>query len=155
MSSKRTSVPGTADDAPARGAATIRVWSGHPLPLGVTETHLGLNFAVFSRHATAITLVLFASGRHEPVCEFALDPVDHRTGDIWHIELEGIDDSLRFGWRADRQPVPRDAFNRFDRTKVLVDPYARALTDASQWGVVSPREGELPDDTFNRSHLIR
>ncbi len=48
-----------------RGAARPwRVYRGRPLPLGVSQTRLGLNFAVFSRHATAMTLALFAVGWH-------------------------------------------------------------------------------------------
>src|SRR5512139_3539402 len=92
--------------------ATPRVWPGHPLALGVTQTHRGLNFAVFSRHATAIWLVLFAPDDGAASVEIALDPAVHRTGDIWHIEVEGIDGVTRYAWRADG---PSNAWHRFDR----------------------------------------
>ena len=52
----------------------LRVLPGHPLPFGVTETRRGLNFAVFSKHATAVTLVLFGRRRDAPVLELPLDP---------------------------------------------------------------------------------
>ena len=86
-----------------RGAARPwRVYRGRPLPLGVSQTRLGLNFAVFSRHATAMTLALFATGEHAPVAELPLDPGVHRTGDIWHLEVAGLTTDVRYAWRADR-----------------------------------------------------
>jgi len=117
----------------------FRVLSGHPLPLGVSETRLGLNFAVFSRHATAVWLVLFAPGEDEPLVELALDPLFHRTGHIWHMELAGLEKVTRYGWRADREPAPQDGFHRFDKSKVLIDPYAQALTGGHEWGIVHVR----------------
>ena len=67
-----------------------------------------LNFAVRSRHATAVSLVL---ARHNSEhaegpkgsLEVALDSYVHRTGDMWHVALEGLKDvgSLCYGWRVD------------------------------------------------------
>jgi isoamylase len=114
---------------------------GHPLPLGVIETAAGLNFAVFSRHATSMALVLFAPGRHEPAHELQLDPAVHRTGDVWHIEVAGLHPTAPYGWRADRQPIPEDRWHRFRPDLVLSDPYARALTGGSDWGQVYRRAG--------------
>ena len=65
---------------------------GHPFSLGATVTPDGINFAVFSRHATAVTLVLFPEtlkknkGCH--TVEFPLDRHLNKTGDIWHILIE-------------------------------------------------------------------
>ena len=118
-----------------------RLHRGRPLPLGVSQTRLGLNFAIFSRHATAMTLVLFATGEHEPVLEVPLDAGVHRTGDVWHVEVEGLSTDVRYGWRADRRPVWRARFHRFDPSIVLTDLYARALTGGSDWGVRYRRRG--------------
>ncbi len=125
-----------------RTGRELRILPGRPQPFGVTETRHGLNFAVFSRHATAVTLVLFASGQHEPVLELPLDPVLHRTGDVWHVELAGLDPGTRYGWRADRTASRDGAAHRFDASKVLIDPYAVALTGASVWGERYTRAGE-------------
>ena len=114
---------------------------GRPLPLGVSRTRDGLNFSIFSHHATAMTLVLFASGRHDPVLELPLDPSWNRTGDTWHMELAGLRISARYGWRADRRPVGSDRLHRFDPRHVLLDPYARALSGASVWGMEYVRTG--------------
>ena len=120
----------------------FRVGSGRPLPIGVSVSHAGLNFSLFSRHATAVTLVLFAPRQHQSFLELPLDPAVNRTGDLWHIEVRGLRSSVRYGWRADRQPGPCDGLHRFDVSKVHLDPYASALTGASTWGVVAHREGE-------------
>ena len=141
---------------PRRGLidSVPRLHRGRPLPLGVSQTRLGLNFAVFSRHATAMTLALFASGEHEPVLEIPLDPGVHRTGDVWHLEVEGLSTDVRYGWRADRHPVPSDRFHRFDPTRLLSDPYARALTGGSEWAVRYVRHGEPAGDGGNRRRAL-
>jgi isoamylase len=128
----------------------FRVLSGRPQPLGVSQRGSHLNFAVFSRHATDVRLVLFAPGRHEALVEFPLNPIFHRTGDVWHIEIAGMDPSLRYGWRADRQPQPQDGFHRFDRSRVLLDPYGAALTGGHEWGRGYRRAGETADAPFRR-----
>jgi glycogen operon protein len=137
--------------AAVRGDSTGRLVAttpGRPLPLGVSETRAGLNFAVFARHATAMSLVLFAPGQHEPLVELPLDATVHRTGDVWHIEVCELDPGTRYGWRADRQPVPHDAFHRYDATRVLIDPYARTLTGGSRWGVSYRRAGAAAHTDF-------
>jgi glycogen operon protein len=127
---------------------------GHPLDFGVTDTRLGLNFAVFSSNATAMTLVLFAPRERTPLLELPLDPAVHRTGHVWHVELQGIDLNTRYGWRADRQPVRRDTLHRFDPRDVLIDPYATVLTGGSRWGAAEadgdPRWRAMPErDQFD------
>ena len=78
----------------------LRLLAGHPMPFGVSETRQGLNFAVFSKHATAMTLVLFSRRRDAPVLELPLDPDTNRTGHVWHVEVAGLDPGTRYGWRA-------------------------------------------------------
>lgn len=117
-----------------RTGRTLTIGPGHPLPFGDSETRAGINFAVFSEHATAMTLVIFAAGLEPPVLELPLDPLVNRTGNMWHISIDGLGPVPRYGWRADRQPVPIDAFNHFDRAAVLIDPYATALSGGSVWG---------------------
>ena len=124
------------------------VLAGHPLPFGVSETRLGLNFAVFSSHATAMKLVLFAPRETAPLLELPLDPAVHRTGRVWHVELQGVDPHTRYGWRANRKPVPRDTLHHFNSRDVLIDPYATALAGGSRWGAAEdgePRWRTLPE----------
>jgi glycogen operon protein len=127
---------------------------GRPLPLGVFETRRGLNFAVFSRHATAAVLVLHASGQHPPLAEIPLDPTRHRTGDIWHIEVEGLGEGVRYSWRVDRQPERQDKLHRFDPSVDLIDPYARALSGGHRWGAAYHRSGEPPRTEYSRRRSL-
>ncbi len=143
MSRNRSGAPSRDTQTMLDAASTeFEVAPGRPLPLGVSETRHGFNFAVFSRHATAITLVLYASGQHDPLIEFPLDATFNRTGDVWHTEIRGLNASVRYGWRADRQPLAQDRFHCFDGSLVLIDPYARAITGGSRWGAVYTRTGQ-------------
>ena len=63
------------------------VLRGHPIPFGATPSWRGVNFSVYARHATAVSLVLFAPGEETPSAEFPLDPRYNRTGDVWHAFL--------------------------------------------------------------------
>jgi isoamylase len=103
---------------------------GRPSPLGATVTGDGTNFALFSRHATAITLELFDGepGKRpgeSPRLRVRLDPTRHRSGDIWHVLIEGVGDGQLYGYRVDGPYEPLGAGHRFNRHKLLADPYAR------------------------------
>jgi isoamylase len=107
---------------------------GKPLPLGATMTPEGVNFAVFSRNATSLSLVLFRKGQREAVAEIALDPNIHRTEDIWHVLVVGVDPSLRYGYRADGPFDPQGQGHWFNKENILLDPYAKALEGGEAWG---------------------
>jgi isoamylase len=107
---------------------------GHPLPLGATLKRGGINFAVFSKHATLVTLVLFIPGKEDPVAEFPLDPRFNRTGYTWHVFVGGLDPGIEYGYRAERQPNDHQHIHRFDVSKILIDPYAKALSGGETWG---------------------
>ena len=73
------------------GRVTPQVRAGVPSPLGAHLHETGINFAIFSRHATAVSLLLFGSlQNHKPPAALALDPRLNRTGDIWHLWVDGI-----------------------------------------------------------------
>ena len=111
--------------------ADFAVERGSPLPLGATLVRAGVNFAVFSRHATGITIVIFEPGGREPMLELPLDPRYHRTGEIWHALVRGLDPSIEYGFRADGPHTPH---HRYDKDCVLLDPHARAVTGLGGWG---------------------
>jgi glycogen operon protein len=106
---------------------------GRPMPLGATVTDTGTNFAIFSRHATRVWLMLFARPADgAPSHEFELDPAIHRTGDIWHIHLAGVQHGDLYLYRLDGPYEPEEG-HRFNRHKPLLDPYARALSGGFEW----------------------
>ncbi len=130
---------------------------GLPQPLGATPLSGGVNFAVFSSAATRVHLVLFAEGEEQPLIEFPLDPYFHRTGHIWHILISGIDHELEYGFRMDREPDDSPLLHRFDPRRVLIDPYARAVSGGESWGERDLHGDYLTDPstpTRRRSRIV-
>ncbi len=119
------------------------VEKGNAHPLGATCVAGGVNFSVFSRHASSIELLLFDRGDDKsPARIIPVDPVANRTYHYWHMFVPGAAPGQIYAFRADG---PSDAARgcRFDRSKALLDPYGRAVltpaaydrTVASQTGV--------------------
>ncbi|MCL2880104.1 MAG: glycogen debranching protein GlgX, partial [Treponema sp.] len=109
------------------------VESGKALPLGSTLYNNGVNFAVFSRHATAITLILFKS--QDPgslYTEIKLSSETNRTGDIWHCFIPGLKAHACYLYRAEGPYIPEKGL-RYNANKTLFDPYAKAMTDLGNW----------------------
>ncbi len=82
---------------------------GYPLPEGVSKLEEGINFAIFSRHATRVTLVIdhWPEGIKLPIRhEFELDPAENRTGDMWHILLTTHQENFSYGYRMDGPTDP-------------------------------------------------
>ncbi len=120
----------------------LKLATGVPLPLGAHRGCAGVNFAIFSRHAAAISLLLFDSPTDEtPARIIALDPQRNRTGDVWHICVDGLAQDTLYAWQADGPYAPEHGL-RFNRHKILLDPYATALagTDCQDFSRVCAPE---------------
>lgn len=119
---------------------------GHPLPFGATVARGGINFSIFARHATSVTLVLFLPGGEE-IAAFPFDSKFNRTGDVWHAFITGLDPGIEYAYRIDG---PKFGAHRYDAEKLLADPYAIALNGRQVWG----DESSSPPDVFRRAALI-
>lgn len=107
---------------------------GSPEPLGPTVKQDGINFAVHSKGATRVELLLFdniADLRSSQVIPLA--PETNRTGDVWHIFVEGLPNRTLYNFRADGPYNPQEDGTRFNVTKTLLDPYAPAVTGDFYW----------------------
>lgn len=104
---------------------------GQPLPVGTTRTPVGINFALICRHATAVWLVLSKPCHRNSETEIPIDPLRYRTGDIWHLQVEGLPDEFCYGYRVDG---PTGGRHRYDPSTVLLDPLARSLSCGQVWG---------------------
>ncbi|MBX5446532.1 glycogen debranching protein GlgX [Sphaerobacter sp.] len=110
--------------------ATVRkVRPGKPFPLGATWDGEGVNFALYSEHATGVELCLFdESGETEveriPLCEV--------TAHIWHAYILGLGPGQRYGFRVSGPFAPEEG-HRFNPNKLLLDPYARAISGSVSW----------------------
>jgi len=98
--------------------------AGAPSPLGVAWDGKGCNVAVFSEHATKIELCLFSEDGKK---ETARLPLPEKTGPIWHGYLPGLAPGALYGLRA-HGPFAPDHGHRFNPHKLLLDPYAKALS---------------------------
>ena len=123
----------------------FRLKRGVPYPFGANPTRAGVNFAVFARHATRLTIVLFEPGADVPLVELPLDPQLNRTGDVWHALVTGPAARLHYGYRVDREPNHEPHLHRYDPAAVVIDPYSKALasrvTSTNGHGHRSTREG--------------
>jgi glycogen operon protein len=92
-----------------------------------------VRFAVFSRHATAVTLCFFDQPQQSnPTRRITLDPATHRTGDVWHLEVDGLGEGQLYLFQVDGPYDPAHG-HRFNKNLYLIDPYARALTGGFPW----------------------
>ena len=106
-----------------------RIDEGAPLPLGATWDGKGVNFALFSAHATAVDLCLFdPSGRRET----ERIRLPRRTDQIWHVYVQGLRPGQLYGYRV-HGPYQPQSGHRFNPHKLLVDPYARQLFGRIRW----------------------
>jgi isoamylase len=128
----------------------FRITRGSPLPFGVTVLRNGINFSIFSRHATDVSLLLFHPEDPEPVLELPLDPRRHRTGDVWHTMIEGLEPHAEYGYRMWRAPNTRPEIHRFDPARVLIDPYTRTVSGGGPWGAAhNGRRCLVPQSDFD------
>lgn len=106
---------------------------GSSTPLGVSRLGKGINFALFSQHATQIKLCLFSPQAQHPFAEITLDPELNKTGFIWHILLKDLpSDQIEYGYKI--SGLSEDPQHRFDPSRILSDPYAKGLNTNHHWG---------------------
>jgi len=102
---------------------------GRSHPIGATPDGTGVNFSLYSQYATQVELLLFAhAGDQEPHQTLQLDPAVNRTFFFWHIHVDGLTPGWHYAYRLDG---PRDVGegHRFNPAKVLLDPYAKGLSN--------------------------
>jgi len=116
------------------------VQAGNPLPIGgAHEQGAGVNFVLFSRHATGVRLELYQNpDDSSPTRTIDLDPVRHRTGDVWHVWVRGIPPGQLYGYRVEGPYLPEEG-HRFNPNKLLLDPYARAIAGVENWNFLAAR----------------
>src|SRR5918911_3413521 len=108
----------------------MKVWPGQPYPLGATWDGTGVNFALFSEHATAVELCLF-DGPDSPH-ESERIRLPEQTDRVWHAYLPGLQPGQLYGYRVYGPYNPENGL-RFNPAKLLIDPYAKSVSRAIQW----------------------
>ena len=125
----------------------LRVWPGTPYPLGATWDGVGVNFALFSEHATRVELCLFDSPAAES--ESITIPLTEQTDMVWHGYLPDVRPGQLYGYRV-HGPYDPARGHRFNPHKVVMDPYARVVGRTVHWdeALFGFRAGQ-GDDTFD------
>ncbi len=107
-----------------------KIKPGYRNPPGVGIDQDGVNFSVFSRHATYVELLLFEDADSpEPFQVIPLETKNHRTFFTWHVFIEALPVQTWYAWRMDGSNNVCESGLRFDRQKLLLDPWARAVSD--------------------------
>ena len=108
----------------------MRVWPGTPYPLGATWTGSGVNFALFSEHASKVELCLFdaANAAAESLCV----PLLERTNMVWHGFLPDVRPGQLYGYRVFGPWDPANG-QRFNPAKIVLDPYAKVVGRPMSW----------------------
>ncbi|XP_035821316.1 isoamylase 3, chloroplastic-like [Zea mays] len=128
----------------------LKYSSGKAFPLGVSQVDDGLNFAIFSQHASSVTLCLKLPERgtqdDADIIEFALDRQKNKTGDIWHVSVEGLPAScVLYGYRVSG-PQGWQQGHRFDDSafdSVKKNPYAKLVSGRKHFAVEKEKPSQL------------
>src|SRR5437868_12000660 len=113
----------------ALAAQRSRLQEGLPFPLGATWTGLGVNFALFSAHATKVELCLFDDTGREELERIELPEF---TDEVWHGFLPDARPGTVYGYRVHGPYDPANG-HRFNPHKLLLDPYAKGTVGTLKW----------------------
>lgn len=130
------------------------IQNGKPLNLGANIVDGGVNFSLYSKNATCVSLCLFSSENDkQPAKIIKLDSKKNKTGDIWHIFVENAKPGTLYLYKIDGPYQPQNGF-RFNQNKYIFDPYAKCFTKGSVFksynnlhktGFLGNEGGELQD----------
>lgn len=121
------------DIHPTHSHGDYKLRRGKPFPFGATLVPGGVNFSIFSSHATSCTLVLFDKHELQPKGEIPF-PDEFRIGDVYCMIVFDLDyENLEYGYRMDG-PNNFAEGQWFNRDKILMDPYAKVIGGRDVWG---------------------
>jgi glycogen operon protein len=123
--------------------------------MGTQKSGKGVNFALFSRHATGVRLELFDHPEDAaPARVIDLDPARNRTGDVWHVWVGKIGSGQLYAYRVDGPYEPSKG-HRFNSNRLLLDPCASAISRLPAWDFVSARgyDSSSPEQDLSLSTL--
>lgn len=109
---------------------SLAVYPGAPFPLGATWDGEGVNFALYAENATGVDLCLFEA--HQPEHEAVNIRVKERTNHVWHVYVPGLNPGQLYGYRVYGPYEPENG-HRFNPNKLLIDPYAKAISGTIRW----------------------
>lgn len=112
----------------------LKLRAGRPYPFGATVIGNAVNFSIYSRYATACTLVLFRNHEKEPFVEIPFNKA-FRMGNVFSMMVFDLDfENIEYGYRMDGPYNPQEG-HRFNKEKILMDPYAKLIAGRDVWGI--------------------
>ncbi len=115
---------------PPKNSPGLKVWLGHPYPLGATWNGNGVNFALFSENATGVDLCLFDSP-DSPQEQLRIRMTE-QSDQVWHVFLPDVQPGQLYGYRV-YGPYEPEKGQRFNASKLLIDPYAKSIAGKINW----------------------
>jgi isoamylase len=106
------------------------IYPGKPYPLGASWDGEGVNFALYSENAANVELCLFE--KDNPKQESRKILLKERTHDVWHVYIPGIKPGQLYGYRVHGPYEPENG-HRFNPNKLVIDPYAKAISGTIEW----------------------
>ncbi|XUW92935.1 glycogen debranching protein GlgX [Burkholderia sp. M6-3] len=135
---------------------STRIAEGTPFPLGATWNGNGVNFALFSAHATKVELCLFdETGQHE----IERIELPEYTDEVWHVFVPNLKPGAVYGYRV-HGPYEPEKGHRFNPNKLLLDPYAKAHIGELKWApeifgyTLGSEEGDLSFDERDSAPFV-
>ncbi len=122
---------------------------GKPWPIGSTITETGVNFSVAAPEAKQVELLIFATAQDSEAKEIINIPETNRSGDYWHVEVEGLKEGSFYGYRVSGQQNAGP--KNFSSTNVLLDPCARAISGWATYTRDKAKSGEANPEGFLKS----
>ena len=141
---------------PTHSHGEFKLRYGHPMPFGASHVPHGVNFSIFSVHATACTLVLFERGASDPMAEIPF-PSEYRLGQVWAMTVYDLDyEKMEYGFRFDGPYDPKEG-HYFDPKNVVLDPHARKIAGREIWmgkptGHKPVYRGRIPHEEYQWEH---
>ena len=137
------------DSFPTHELCGIKYRCGHVQPFGATLMSDGtINFSVFSKEASSCELLLYHRGEKEPFLVIPF-PEDFRIGNVFSMMVFDLNyEELEYGYRMDGPYDPGSGL-RFDRTRILLDPYAKLISGGAAWG-----RQQYPDGDFRHRGMV-
>ena len=133
-----------------------QITSGSPVPRGATCTDGGVNFALFSAHATRVEVCIYDEPGEKEIARFELPEY---TDEVWHGFVPGLSAGTRYGYRVHGPYEPLNG-HRFNPNKLLIDPYAKAFAGTLTWGpeifgyTVGHPDGDLSFDERDSAPFV-
>lgn len=107
----------------------ILSYPGNPFPLGATIDREGVNFALYAENADRVFLCLYSEGGLKQTAKVE---ITHRYHQVWHIYIPGLKNGQLYGFRV-QGPYDPSSGHRFNENKLLIDPYAKAISGTVRW----------------------